>query len=262
MTRVLLGLLALIIVTALLFVASIIDLEVRTARVTSHDSGVRPWDQDVEQARSSKQTELASLLEQIESHLGAVNLATSYSDRCGTGQNNYKVWEGFLKQCKIMSNRFFGLSGNIQEHLLAFEAYIYENGWSFHSESIDMPISRDITAFRNMVQGTDTLPAANPGYPYQSGYFVYNSGQARLEIACADKTVNLHTFVSGQRTSSGIGMNESFRHQDDQILEHEQIVKLLTDSHDPYACLISVEDTYYVEPLEKPSVRGALRLFN
>lgn len=89
---------------------------------------IKPDSERLRSDSSKAKQEIFSWKEKVASGIKALELATSYSDQCYEGQNNFKVHSGYTKRCSLKYNFYYGFN-NFQQTLLQFEDSLLSSGW-------------------------------------------------------------------------------------------------------------------------------------
>lgn len=73
--------------------------------------------------------EVESALAAADASAGFTSYATSSDDRCYKGENEWFVRDGYAHRCTLRMTRFYGMSGDFRDQMIAFEDHLVTGGW-------------------------------------------------------------------------------------------------------------------------------------
>lgn len=84
-----------------------------------------PESASLQSYRRTLEEQIDAELTRIGSMSGVSSYATAKDDKCYSGQNNFKVSQGFAHRCTLRITRFFGFEGDFRD----FEKTLLTSGW-------------------------------------------------------------------------------------------------------------------------------------
>ena len=88
-----------------------------------------PFAPDVVEARKAATSRADAALDEAAADLEGRIVARTSTDECYSGQNNYKVSDGFDHRCTLRRAVVVGFDGDFRERISAFDQRLFGEGW-------------------------------------------------------------------------------------------------------------------------------------
>lgn len=195
-----------------------------------------PNSASVQSSRRKLEEELKSILADIGSAHGFVGYGDAKDDRCDSGQNNYKVTEGFAHRCTLRVTRFFGFDSDFRRTAIDLENALIRSRWNIETRARGDQMERRLAESYDRYNRTvDRVPA-----PDYHRFPVQETPDLRLTIAWAEKATE--RIFGLDRLQKEIGGGDFFRQSD--YRDTAEILRKTTETH-RYLIGIAVYGHYF-----------------
>jgi len=159
---------------------------------------------------------------------------TATHDYCSSGQNNWKVKDGYAYQCSLRITKFYGFNGDFRQQMIDFEQKIISIGWKPYYRP-NYPCEKMLEEYYDPYPGK--LVSNLPSFDCR-----HEKDGLSLEPEFAEKETRVFSQFDYNQKVSGGSYDEIYDEKNFQ--DSSLVIKKITNT-DRFVLVISIQKSYY-----------------